>query len=69
MAELISIGMVCPKCGQQLIGPFGKNKAKLGDMLTCPVHGHVGRIEELTQKFVDDTAQRVQDAMYSIFKK
>jgi hypothetical protein len=48
--ELISIGLTCPQCGQQLVGPFGKHKAKLGDILSCPVHGNVGRIEEMTKK-------------------
>jgi len=67
--ELISVGMMCPQCGQQLVGPFGKTKAKLGDMLSCPVHGNIGRIEEMTKKLVDDTARRVGDEIEKIFKK
>jgi hypothetical protein len=63
MAEVLSIGLVCPKCGKQLVGARGTNKAPLTDTLSCPEHGEVGRFEELIQQSSENVHHRVEDAI------
>jgi uncharacterized protein YbaR (Trm112 family) len=68
-AELLSIGMVCPKCGQNLVGPRGTNKAQLTDILSCPDHGDVGQFEKMIQKLGENVHQRVEDAIVQFLKE
>jgi hypothetical protein len=63
MAEVLLIGLVCPKCGKQLVGARGTNKAPLTDTLSCHEHGEVGRFEELIQQSSENVHHRVEDAI------
>ena len=64
----ISVTFVCPQCGEQLVGPAGNNEAQLSDMLSCPVHGEIGRFEELTEKAGEAVARHVGDQLEQALK-
>lgn len=65
MEESIRVGLVCPKCGQKLLAPDGKSEAQLSDTLRCPIHGDVGRFEEL----INEASQNVAtDAFEKMLK-
>jgi hypothetical protein len=42
MAQPLTVSMVCPTCGRQLVGPKG-TRAQLSDTLSSTEHGAVGR--------------------------
>lgn len=65
MAESIRVGLVCPKCGQELLAPVGKGELQLSDTVRCPIHGDVGRLEELTNEVCHNVAT---DAFEKMFK-
>ena len=69
MAVLLSVGMVCPKCRQNLVGPNGTNRAALSDMLSCPNHGNIGRFEDMIQKSSDNVQRRVESAIVEFLKR
>ena len=62
MAEPLKISMVCPTCGNLLVGPKGP-RAQLTDMLSCSEHGEVGRFEELIQGFSENASRSVEEAI------
>jgi hypothetical protein len=66
--DRLSIAMVCAKCGQQLVGARGTNRAPLTDMLSCPDHGEVGRFEELIQQSSENAHHRVENAIAEFLK-
>jgi uncharacterized Zn finger protein (UPF0148 family) len=37
----------CPQCGTPLVGPSGTMQAGPLDMVRCPVHGDVARLQDL----------------------
>ena len=67
MAEPIKISVVCPTCGNVLVGPRGP-KAQLSDMLSCSEHGEVGRFEDMIQKLSEDADRKVEDAIKQFLK-
>jgi hypothetical protein len=68
MAEVLSIGIVCSKCGKQLVGARGTNKAPLTDVLSCPEHGEIGRFEKLIQQISETAHLRVENAIVEFLK-
>jgi len=66
--EFVSVRFVCPQCGQQLVGPSGKDEAQLSDMLSCPAHGDIGRFEEIAKKVGEEFARQAGDKFAQIFK-
>ena len=66
--DFVSVRFVCPQCGQQLVGPSGKEEAQLSDMLSCPAHGDIGRFEEIAKKVSEEFARQASDKFAQIFK-
>jgi len=66
--DFVSVRFVCPQCGQQLIGPSGKDEAQLSDILSCPAHGSIGRFEEIAKKIGEEVTQQTGDRIAQIFK-
>jgi hypothetical protein len=66
--DFVSVRFVCPQCGQQLVGPSGKDEAQLSDTLSCPVHGDIGRFEEIAKKVGEEVARQTGDAFAKLFK-
>lgn len=66
--DSVTVRFVCPQCGQELVGPSGKNEAQLSDTLSCPVHGAIGRFDELVEEAGDAVTGQIGDAMADIFK-
>ena len=75
----IPIGQVkptCPQCGAQLQIEHNETGLKGKYNLICPVHGHVGDLEKVRarvleqnrDKIVEDAKQHVRDALRGIFK-
>jgi hypothetical protein len=67
MAQPLSVSVVCPTCGNALVGPRG-SKAHLGDMLSCSEHGEVGRFEDMIQKLSQDADRKVEEAIKQFLK-
>ena len=67
MAQPLTISMVCPKCGSQLVGPRG-TRAQLSDTLSCPEHGEVGRFDDMIQKLSEDADRKVEEAIKQFLK-
>ena len=65
---MIFIDLKCPECGQQLIGPSGKNEAQLSDTIRCPVHGDIDRFEDALKKAGEAAARQIGDAIAKIAK-
>jgi hypothetical protein len=68
MTEILSIGLVCPKCGKQLVGPRGTNRAALTDTLSCPEHGEIGLFKDMIQKLSENVHHNVEDAINQFLK-
>jgi uncharacterized protein YbaR (Trm112 family) len=64
----LSIAIVCPKCGKQLVGASGTNRAPLTDMLSCPDHGEVGKFDDMIQKLSEDADRKVGEALDQFLK-
>jgi hypothetical protein len=67
MAQPLTVSMVCPTCGRQLVGPKG-TRAQLSDTLGCTEHGAVGRFEELIQQTSETAHRRVENAIVEYLK-
>ena len=69
--------IVCPKCGQQLIGPPGKTKPEADDIVRCPMHGPMGRFkdaieqggEAIARQFGDEFEKMLKGTGFTITKK
>ena len=55
------VDLACPQCGKQLVGTLGMSEAQLGDMLSCPTHGNVGRFDELAKKLGGEFARQASN--------
>ena len=64
----ISVRFVCPQCGQQLVGPSGRDEAQLSDTIRCPTHGDIGRFEEIAKKVGEEVTRQTGDKIAQIFK-
>jgi uncharacterized Zn finger protein (UPF0148 family) len=49
----------CPQCGQPLI----RDEAEASDMLSCPVHGPIGRFHEMAKKEVSEILREIREAL------
>jgi hypothetical protein len=45
--ESKSTELTCPRCDRLLVGQAGKAEFESDDMLSCPVHGQMGRFEDI----------------------
>jgi hypothetical protein len=44
------IEVTCSKCGSQLLGPEGKAEPEADDIVRCPIHGDIGRFEDMMRQ-------------------
>jgi len=65
---IVSGHFVCPQCGEKLSGPAGKDEPEPSDMLSCPLHGEIGRFEALNEKAGEIAARHVADQIEQLFK-
>jgi hypothetical protein len=49
----------CPQCGQHLI----RDEAEANDILSCPVHGPIGRFHELAKVEVSEILREIREAL------
>lgn len=53
------ITITCAKCQRALVGPPGKSKPDRRDIVRCPVHGDVGRYEDVAKAAADKIARQI----------
>ena len=63
--ELKETRLTCPHCRQLLVGPAGKTEPTQDDVLSCPVHGEIGRSADIIQ---DTAIGAVGDAVEGAVK-
>lgn len=45
-----TVEITCSECGLQLVGPEGKTNPEANDVVRCPVHGDVGRLDDVIEQ-------------------
>ena len=69
MNDEISLALVCPHCGKDLVDRLDRSALKVSDILRCPVHGDIGRLDEMAYKFGEKAAQNLTRELADTFQK